>query len=299
MNRTQCTLCPRNCKVDRTKDAGFCGASFLPTVAKVMLHQWEEPCICYDKGSGAVFFSGCQLRCVFCQNHEISSKLSGKELDCDSLSDLFLMLEQKGACNVNLVSATPYLQTVIPALEKAKLKGLSIPIVFNSGGYESVDSIKTLQGLVDVYLPDFKFYSSELSSSYAKASDYQERALECILEMVNQTGAPTFSENHLLRGVIIRHLVLPGSSDDSVKILELLSKELSSDSVILSLMRQYTPMFRAKEFPKLNRRITTLEYNRVVKAAEKFGFKSVYTQKAESVGVEYVPDFSTFFHESN
>ncbi len=298
MKHDLCTLCPRECKVDRNKMIGFCGAHHLPTVAKAMLHKWEEPCICYGNGSGAVFFSGCQLKCVFCQNHQISSQISGRTLSAEELSNLFLLLEERGACNINLVSPTPYLNTVATALEKAKNKGLSIPIIFNSGGYESVASLKKMEGLIDIYLPDFKFYSTELSSRYAKANDYAERALEAIREMVRQTKNPLFSGEHLLHGTIVRHLVLPRASLDSVKILELLAENLPKNT-ILSLMRQYTPMFCASEYPELSRSVTTLEYNRVIYAAQKLGFTDIYTQKAESIGQEYVPDFSVFFDETN
>lgn len=294
MNQTLCTLCPRKCKIDRSIAKGFCGASCLPTVSKAMLHQWEEPCICYGNGSGAVFFSGCQLRCVFCQNHEISAKLCGKELTSAELSDLFLELEQKGACNINLVSPTPYLDTIIPALERAKAKGLAIPILFNSGGYESLDSLRKLNGLVDIYLPDFKFHSKELSERYAKARDYAGHALSAIQEMVRQVGSPVQSEEHLRKGVIIRHLVLPGASADSVMILRTLAEHFHRDEIILSLMRQYTPIFQAKSFPELSRKITSLEYNRVLKEAERLGFTNIYTQSAESIGDKYVPDFSVF-----
>lgn len=294
-----CMLCPRKCNVNRKNSIGFCGAPFLPTVAKAMLHKWEEPCICYKNGSGAVFFSGCQLKCVFCQNHDISDQITGKTLDANDLSDLFLKLQEKGACNINLVSPTPYLNTIIPALEKSKKIGLTIPIVFNSGGYESPSTIKKLNGLVDIYLPDFKFYSTELSARYAKAKDYAKNALDSILEMLRQTSPPLWDGDHLMRGIIIRHLVLPGSSKDSVKILELIATQLPKDDVILSLMRQYTPMFHATDYAELTRTVTSLEYNRVVDTAQKLGFTNVYTQSAQSSGMDYVPNFSTFFDETN
>lgn len=294
MNKSLCTLCPRNCKVDRSKINGFCGALSKPTVSKVMLHRWEEPCICYGNGSGAVFFSGCQLRCVFCQNHEISSSLCGKEMNSLELSDLFLRLENEGACNINLVSPTPYLETIIPALENAKNKGLGIPVLFNSSGYERVESLKKLNGLVDIYLPDFKFYSTELSSRYAKAGDYAKHALASIEEMVRQTGSPFRIGDQLRKGVIVRHLVLPGASFDSVMILRILADHFSRDSIVLSIMRQYTPMFQAEKFPELSRKITSLEYTRVIKAAQQLGFQDIYTQSAESIGNKYVPDFSVF-----
>lgn len=294
MNRSLCTLCPRNCNIDRSEKKGFCGASAIPTIAKVMLHQWEEPCICYGKGSGAVFFSGCQLRCVFCQNHKISSHLLGKEMNAPDLADLFLRLESLGACNINLVSPTPYVETIIPAIESAKERGLTVPILYNCGGYESSETLKKLDGLVDIYLPDFKFHSKDLSMRYAKAENYADHALTAIKEMVRQTGVPSFQGEHLKKGVIIRHLVLPGASSDSIAILDTLSKHFPGNSFILSIMRQYTPMHEAEKFPELRRKITSLEYTKVIKAAQNFGFRDIYTQSNESVGCQYVPDFSVF-----
>lgn len=294
-----CALCPRNCKVDRKTEKGFCGASTLPTVSKAMLHQWEEPCICYGNGSGAVFFSGCQLKCVFCQNHEISSTLKGTEMKSDELSDLFLRLEKTGACNINLVSPTPYLETIIPAIIKAKSSGLNLPIVFNSGGYESAQTIKKLDGLVDIYLPDFKFFSPELSARFAKAPDYADRASEVLNEMYKQTDRFQFKGDHLMKGIIVRHLVLPNFSADSVRILTRLANTFPKKDIILSIMRQYTPMFQADEFPELNRTITSLEYDRVVRTAKTLGFENIYTQSKESVGTKFVPDFSMFFDETN
>lgn len=294
MSHFTCTLCPRNCKIDRKNSFGFCGAPYVPRIAKAMLHQWEEPCICYGKGSGAIFFSGCQLKCVFCQNQKISRQICGKELDQNKLCKLFFSLEEQGACNINLVSPTPYLDTIIPALELAKKDGLSLPIVFNSGGYESTETLKRLRGLVDIYLPDFKFYSKDLSTRYAKVSDYTERCVEAIDEMLFQTGDALTKDNKLIKGTIVRHLVLPGCSSDSIKILQCLYEHFSGDRIILSLLRQYTPMVDTTEYPELSRAITSLEYSRVVKAAQELGFTNIYTQSKQSVGEEYIPDFSIF-----
>lgn len=299
MNQPICTLCPRKCKIDRKKSLGFCGAPLLPRVAKVMLHRWEEPCICYGAGSGAIFFSGCQLKCVFCQNKKISRTICGKEQNKDALADLFLQLEDQGACNINLVSPTPYLNEVIPALEKAKALGLSVPILMNSGGYETVEALKHLDGLVDIYLPDFKFYSSELALRYAKASDYSLRCMEALHEMHRQTGKPSRCGERLLRGVIVRHLVLPGCSADSVKIMKMLSEHFSNDDLILSIMRQYTPMVDGERYPELTRTVTSLEYNRVAKAAQSVGFTDIYTQSSDSIGESFVPDFDIFFDKIN
>ncbi len=288
-----CTLCPRKCKVDRNSLAGFCGAGKYATVAKIMLHKWEEPCICYAAGSGAVFFSGCQLKCVFCQNHEISSFLHGEEFDSCTLCDVFLSLEENGACNINLVSPTPHLFTLIPALEMAKTKGLSIPVLFNSGGYEEVESIRALDGLIDIYLPDFKFFDPALALKLARAKDYPEVAAKAIEEMQKQVGKPVWNGDLLASGVMIRHLILPGHTADSVNILKMISSLFKENKIVLSLLRQYTPTHHAAEIPGLNRPITTLEYKRVVQVAENYGFQWIYTQKKESVGTEFIPDFSS------
>lgn len=291
MEQNICTLCPRECKVDRNKALGFCKAPLSPTIAKVMLHLWEEPCICYGAGSGAVFFSGCQLKCVFCQNHKISCNIAGETLSALQLCDTFLSLQEKGACNINLVSPTPYLDTLIIALEKAKKHGLLIPVVMNSSGYEKADSIRALSGLVDIYLPDFKFADPHLSQNYANAPDYPAIALRAIEEMTNQIRGLLWDGDKLLRGVLVRHLILPGHSHDSIQILEKLANVLSPECIVLSLMRQYTPMHQANQFPNLTRRVTTMEYERVVQKAEELGFPYIYTQAKESATTAFVPDF--------
>jgi putative pyruvate formate lyase activating enzyme len=279
--------------VDRRKKNGFCKAGILPTVAKVMLHRWEEPCICYGLGSGAIFFSSCQLQCIFCQNHEISCHKTGKEMKREELSDLFFLLEEKGACNINLVSPTPHLGEVIPALELAKSRGLTLPIVFNSGGYEAEESIRNLDGLVDIYMPDFKFFDSVLSSSYAAAADYAQTASRAIKLMQKQTGKPTWNGDRLVKGTLVRHLVLPGHVKDTLEIIKHLSEQFENDAIILSLMRQYTPMHKAKEHPFLSRKITSLEYGKAVDLARNLGFQFLYTQQKESASEEYVPDFNS------
>ena len=198
-----CTLCPRRCGADRETKPGFCGAPLLPRVAKVMLHPWEEPCICFGKGAGAVFFSGCTLACVFCQNHEISRENRGRELDEDALTHLFFDLQEKGASCLDLVSPTPYLETIIPALKTAKKKGLSIPVVYNTGGYEAVETLARLDWLVDVYLPDLKYRSNDLALRYSGAKDYFAVAVKALLEMKRQAGPPRFSgEAGLSKNVI-------------------------------------------------------------------------------------------------
>ena len=299
MQQNFCTLCPRECRVNRNTERGFCGAPKNPLVAKWMLHNWEEPAICYDSGSGAIFFSGCQLKCVFCQNYEISDSLLGKEMAADALCDLYFLLQEKGACNINLISATPYLETIIDSLAMAKKKGLLLPVVFNSGGYEKKETIHRLDGLVDIYLPDFKFQNQELSRRYASAKDYSLFCTEAIIEMQRQTGKPLWENDRLKRGVIVRHLVLPGCSKDSAQIIDKLSGLFGKDGIVLSLMSQYFPTHKAIEFSELNRKVTALEYRRVVEAAEKAGFEFLYTQKKESATSDFVPDFSRFCPDIN
>ena len=292
MDYKACRLCPRECGVDRNLRRGFCGAPGKARIAKADLHRWEEPCICASPGSGAVFFSGCQLQCVFCQNFEISSRICGKAFSVEELTDLFLFLQnEKKACNLNLVSPTPYLPSIVPALEQAKARGLSIPVVFNSGGYEKIETLEKLEGLVDIYLPDLKFCRTELSRKYAAAPDYFAVARRAIREMQRQTGKPQWENEALKSGVIVRHLVLPGESRDSLEILNALFEDFGRDGVVLSLMSQYFPTHRAKEFPALSRKITRLEYQKVVRHAETLGFETVYTQGFASASAAYVPDF--------
>lgn len=292
MEPQNCRLCPRECGVDRNLHRGFCGAPSVARIAKADLHLWEEPCICAPPGSGAVFFSGCQLQCVFCQNYEISSRICGKAFSVEELTALFLFLQnEKKACNLNLVSPTPYLPSIVPALEKAKIRGLQIPVVFNSGGYEKKETLEKLMGLVEVYLPDFKFCNPDLSRKYAAAPDYFSVARSAIREMQRQTGNPRWENGALKKGVIVRHLVLPGESRDSLDVLNALFEDFGRDGVILSLMSQYFPTHRAAEFPALSRKITRLEYQKVVRHAENLGFKTIYTQGFASASAEYVPDF--------
>lgn len=289
---TFCSLCPRKCKTDRKENTGFCGATEKVLLAKVMLHQWEEPCICYGAGSGALFFSGCQLKCAFCQNHEISFQITGNAVTKEDLLKIFFELEEKGACNINLVSPTPHLWALIPVLEKAKAKGLKIPIVLNSGGYESAEVIKKLEGLIDIYLPDFKFFDPKLSQKLAAAKDYQEYCTSSLQEMYRQTGKPLWDGEKLKKGLMIRHLILPGHTDDSINILKEIRKHFEKDCVILSLLRQYIPCHKANDFPELQRCLTSLEYQKVLNAAEEMGFDYLYTQKKESASSDFIPDFS-------
>ena len=253
-----------------------------------MLHFWEEPCISGEKGSGAVFFSGCALRCCFCQNGKISNQNFGKEISTERLSEIFLELQEQGAHNINLVTAGHFLPWVIPALERAK-PDLHIPVIYNSGGYELAESLKALEGLIDVYLPDFKFFDSQTAEKYAHAEDYPETAETALKEMLRQTGKPVMQEHLIKKGCIVRHLVMPGHRQESIALLKHLAEVFTPESFLLSLMSQYTPM-QNHPYPELNRRITKMEYNSVLKAVQELGF-SGWCQEKSSARSEYTPDF--------
>ena len=285
-----CLQCPRRCSVDRTRTVGFCGAPWEFTVARAALHPWEEPSISGTRGSGTIFFSGCNLRCVFCQNRDISRELFGKTVDEDALAALMLRLREEGAHNINLVTPTPYAKQLIPVLEKVK-PTLGIPVVYNCGGYESVETLRALEGLVDVWLPDFKYFSSDIAARYSAASDYFDVAAMALAEMLRQSGKARFDVDGLiLRGTVVRHLVLPGQRNDSIALLKALAERFGTNAFLLSLMSQYTPQFAEKAFPELCRRVTTFEYNAVLDTAHHLGFEG-YFQFRASATAAYTPDF--------
>ena len=293
--KNPCNICPRRCNVSRDGRVGFCGVPAEIHVSRVSLHKWEEPPVSGKNGSGTIFFTGCNLRCVFCQNKRISGSsdlLSGAvSMTPEELCDAMLRLQDEGAHNVNLVTPTHYSEGIIKALQIAKPR-LSIPVVYNSSGYESVDTLKRLSGLVDVYLPDLKYFSSELSAKYSGAADYFEVASRALTEMLSQVGEAMFEDGLIKRGVIVRHLVLPGCRKDSIKVLEALSELMPTDKIKLSLMRQFTPDFVDKDrYPELRRRVTTFEYDSVVRRAGELGFDG-YIQSAESATSEYTPSFN-------
>ncbi len=286
-----CNLCPRQCLTDRTKYKGYCGCGSEIKVARAALHFWEEPCISGARGSGTVFFSGCNLKCCYCQNHEISAGAHGREVSPARLADIFLKLQAKGAHNINLVTASHYLTAVLKALDIAKPK-LCIPVVYNTGGFERLEAIRALEGYADIYLPDLKYYSGELSAKYSGAKEYFAAASQAVKEMIAQTGPPVFDEQGIMKsGVIIRHLVLPGAKDDSIRILRWMSENLQKGSFLLSLMSQYTPVHRAFKFSEINRRVTTYEYEAVVKEAVKLGMDSGFIQQRSSAQEKYTPPF--------
>ncbi|MCI8512647.1 MAG: radical SAM protein [Lachnospiraceae bacterium] len=288
-----CRLCPRACGINRHIQTGFCGAGDTIKLARAGLHMWEEPCLSGTNGSGAVFFSGCTLKCVFCQNHAPSHENFGREVSVARLAEIFLSLQAQGAHNINLVTASHYLPSVVRALDLAKPR-LHIPIVYNCGGYERVEAIRALSGYIDIYLPDLKYYDSSLSLRYSKAADYFKAASGAILEMLAQTGGLCWDKKTpslLKKGVIIRHLVLPGAREDSMRLLSWIAEALPAGSFLLSLLSQYTPFYQSKDYPEINRRLTTYEYQKVVDHAVRLGLTDGYRQERSSAREEYTPPF--------
>ncbi len=287
-----CRQCPRSCNTVRNAETvGFCGVPDTFRVARIARHHWEEPSVSGTRGSGTVFFSGCNLRCVFCQNRELSHDSLGTQMSDGELEDAILRLQDEGAHNINLVTPTHYADRLSKLLQNIKPK-LHIPVLYNSGGYESVEMLKRLEGLVDIYLPDFKYLDAERARAYSKAADYPTVALTALKEMLRQVGACKFDEDGLLlRGVVVRHLVLPGGRKDSIALLRMLAQTFGSDAFLLSLMSQYTPDF-AKDapFPELHRRVTAFEYDSVLREAEKLGFDG-YFQARSSATSAFTPDF--------
>lgn len=283
---SRCYICPRRCGADRVEDRGLCGCGKL-AVSHYQLHLWEEPPISGINGSGAIFFPGCPLGCVFCQNAKISRNGDGKYIGEAELEKIIFELEEAGAHNINLVSAVPYTLEISKLLEKIKPK-LKIPVVYNSSGYELVDSLKMLDGLVDVYLPDIKFYSRTLSQKYANASNYYQIAVKAVKEMFRQTGKYIIKDGLIKKGIIIRHLVLPGCSADSLSIIDGIAEVFSPDEILLSVMSQFTPTNDI--YPELCRKLTTLEYNRVCKKVLEHQFEG-YFQERVSASKNYIPEF--------
>lgn len=301
----ECRLCPRSCGVNRFDgEIGYCGQGRSIRAARAALHFWEEPVLSGASGSGAVFFSGCNLRCVFCQNHEIAIGECGKEISIDRLADIFIRLQSQGAHNINLVTGAPYIPHIREALLQAKASGLTIPVIYNSSGYESIKALKMLDGLIDIYLPDMKYFSSELSARYSKAPDYFDIAKAAIAEMVRQVGEPVIESvatqtlvdyngeplSLMKKGVIVRHLLLPGKTADSKKILRYLH-ETYGDRIYISIMNQYTPLSHVSDIPELNRRVSDDEYDRVVNFAIRLGIDNAFIQDGNTAEESFIPAF--------
>ena len=288
----ECNICPRRCGANRLAgQVGACQAGFLPKVALASLHQWEEPCISGERGSGTIFFSHCNLHCVFCQNYTISQENFGKELTIEELANLFLKQEERGAHNINLVSATQFLPQVHAALTLARALGLNIPVVHNSNGYESIEMLRMMDGLIDVYLPDLKYYSDAYATKYSNAPGYFQHTTAAILEMHRQVGNPTFDQSGLItKGLIIRHMMLPGLLRDSKEILRWIKDNLPLE-VYLSVMAQYTPMYKASDYPELQRQVTEKEYDALVDYFCDLELENGFVQEHSSATSDYTPNF--------
>lgn len=285
-----CNQCPRKCNVDRSKTIGRCSVQEKIKIARADLHFWEEPCISGKNGSGAVFFSGCNLGCVFCQNYEISHKCIGREIDDNELIRIFEALINKGANNLNLVNPTHYAKQISEVLKRWKSP---VPIIYNSSGYESVETLKLLDGLVDIYLPDFKYISSEKAKKYSRAEDYPEVAMLALAEMKKQVGEDVFVDGLMKKGMIIRHLVLPSNTNASIKALEYLTKNYRN--TYISVMAQYTPYGDLEEFAEINRPLTKREYNKIVDYVISLGLEKIYIQDLTSSSEQFIPEFSENF----
>ncbi len=288
----KCMLCPRKCAVNRKKgEIGFCGAGNKTKIARAALHMWEEPCISGENGSGTVFFSCCNMKCIYCQNYGISTQNHGYELAERELADKFLMLQEIGANNINLVTPTHFVPQIITAIDIAKEKGLILPVVYNCGGYESVDTIRMLAGYVDIYMPDMKYFSDKYAVEYSSAPNYFEIASKAIAEMFWQVGTPAFDDRGIMKkGVIVRHMMLPGLLFDTKKILDYLYNTYKND-VYISLMSQYTPMPNVKSHARLKRRISSEYYDAMVDYCVELGIKNAFIQDESSATESFIPDF--------
>ena len=291
----KCEICPHKCKVNRKEKKGRCKAREKVKIALYSIHDFEEPCISGKKGSGTVFFSNCNLNCIFCQNYEISQLGKGKEITIEKLSDIFLIQQKKGAENINLVTPTSYVPQIIEAIKIAKEKGLNIPIIYNTNSYESVETLKLLEGHIDIYLPDLKYsdnkLAKELSNKYSKVDNYFEIATKAIKEMISQVGIPQFNKNGVMKkGVLIRHLVLPNHIENSKKVLKWI-KENTPKEIYISVMAQYFPTYKAKEDKELNRKLTKKEWNEIEKYIQGLEIQNGYVQELGEHEEEYVPNW--------
>ena len=290
-NLMKCNICPRNCNVDRESDKGYCHMPDRLVVARAALHMWEEPCISGEEGSGTVFFSGCNLKCVFCQNYNIAAGKSGKEISTDRLVEIFFELKEKKANNINLVTPSHYVKQIVTALEKAKNMGLDIPVVYNTSSYEKTDTLKMLDGLIDIYLPDFKYIDSNLSFRYSNASDYYNVASKALEEMYRQVPHCVFDNNGIMKsGIIVRHLILPGCVADSKNVIKYLHDTYGND-IYISIMNQYTPLPQVVSYPEINRRVTAREYDSVVDYAIDLGVTNGFIQEGRTAESSFIPEF--------
>lgn len=284
-----CTICPHNCKINRTKNPGRCKSTDKIKIALYSIHNFEEPCISGEKGSGTIFFSNCNMNCVFCQNYEISQLGRGKEITIEELANVMIKQQERNVQNINLVTPTSYALHIVEAIKIARKKGLEIPIVYNTNGYESVETLKLLKGYVDIYLPDLKYYYDDLAKKYSKVDNYFEIATKAIQEMYRQVGTPVLDENGVMKkGLMIRHLILPNEVQNSKKVLKWIKENIDSN-VYVSIMAQYFPTYKAKEIPEIARKITKEEYEKVENYLYELDLENGYIQELGEHEEEYVP----------
>ena len=287
----KCNLCPRNCLVDRTINTGVCGMHDKLVVARTSLHMWEEPCISGETGSGTIFFTGCNLKCIFCQNHEISTDLIGQEITIENFSDICINLEKKGANNINLVTPTHFVPLIIDGIKLARKKGLKIPIVYNTSGYEKVETIKMLDGIVDIYLPDFKYFNDEYAIKYSHVNNYFENCHLALEEMYRQVGKPKFNKDGIMtKGIIVRHMMLPGLLEDSKEVLKYLYN-IYQNNIYISIMNQYTPIKKFDRYKELNNKISDNDYNELIDYAIDLGIEKAFIQEGETQTESFIPNF--------
>ena len=285
-----CNLCPRKCNAARSESqniGGFCKAPLLPKIARAALHFWEEPCISGSKGSGTVFFSGCSLNCVYCQNHDVSRNIIGKTISYERLAEIFKELENSGAHNINLVTPSHYVYAIKKALD---IYRPNIPIIYNSSGYDSVDTLKFLEGYIDIYLMDFKYIKEDKAQKYSAAKNYPIVAIDAIKETYRQVGGCDFSDNIMKKGLIIRHLLLPQGTNDAISIFNWVKE--NTPNAFFSIMSQSTPMSACENYPEVNRKITKREYEKVLSVILDSNFKNCYIQEKSSSSTEYIPKFN-------
>ena len=286
-----CEICPRRCKVDRKNQLGFCRAGKKIKIALVSLHKWEEPCLVGKNGAGTIFFSYCNLKCVYCQNYLISHEGFGAEIEIERLAEIFIEQEARGAANIELVTPTHYTKQICEAIDIAKGRGLTLPIVWNSNAYENPETLALLRGRVDIFLPDLKYFDDEAAKILSNVPNYFEIATRAIKKMFELVGAAQFEGENMIRGVIVRHLVLPNYRKDAIKLVDWLY-ETFGDEIFISLMNQYTPIYRAAEFKKISRALTTFEYKSVVEHAVNIGIKNCFVQIGKTADKNFIPNFN-------
>ena len=290
---SKCNICPRNCNINRSVEKGFCGMNDKMKVARFSLHKWEEPVISGDNGSGTIFFVGCNLGCIYCQNYKLINNDSiGREISIDDFAQICLKLQDKGAHNINIVTGTHFIPLIRDGIVKSKELGVTIPFVYNTSSYENVEALKELDGLIDIYLPDLKYYDNDISMKYSKCNNYFEYASNAIDEMYRQVGTYKIDNDLMKKGMIVRHLLLPGHLEDSKNIIKYLYDKYK-DNIYISIMNQYTPVNKTK-YDNLNRKVTDEEYDELINYALDLGIKNAFIQEGETQSESFIPDFDIF-----